>query len=131
MESIPFSSATEDYMSDINGMIRMENNALVIEYQTLSISDYFSGKKSDLNDVSIPLEEVAEISLKKNFFQSIVMLRTHKMKSTQKLPQPNNGEVKFYIKKKYRDNALQLIAEVNLRLSEIRLKSLDNNPDEY
>ncbi|MEO1652570.1 MAG: hypothetical protein AAFU64_03405 [Bacteroidota bacterium] len=129
--SIPFSGYNEDYTYELSGLLRLEDKRMVIELQTKDLMRSLTGAKAKIKEMPIPLLDIANIELKKNIFQTSIRLRMHRIKTLEDFPGGSKqGEIKLQIKKRYRDEALNLIAQAKLRISEIQLDMTENEGPE-
>ncbi len=121
--SLPFK--TEDAYSglaSVQGMIRFEPKQLVLEYQ---VKDNIVGMlKSGTKELRIPFENLNELTYKVNWFISRLKLHVNSMRILGEFPVGKDGIITLRINRKQRQTAREIVSQVNLRLSELRLEML-------
>lgn len=125
METIPF-TITNVYegFAEVEGLARLEDDGLVLEFQT---KDGIVGLiKSKVNEVRIPLEEIAGVEFQKKMFKASVLLRVRSMSLMSAIPGSRQGEVKLRIPRKHRDAAEELVSELELQRSQQTLRRMDD-----
>lgn len=128
MRSLPF------YMDDLNGgfmilegILRVEKQKLYLEFQK---TDAILGTyKSDVREKEIDLSEIAMMEFKKGFFSSKLIIHAKRAITFQDFPGNQLTERVLKVKKKHRDIAASISSNVNLELSERKLKELDGDSE--
>jgi len=128
MRSLPF------YMDDLNGgfmklegILRVEKQKLYLEFQkTDAILETY---KSDVREKEIDLSEIAMMEFKKGFFSSKLIIHAKRAITFQDFPGNQLTERVLKVKKKHRDIAASISSNVNLELSERKLKELDGDSE--
>src|SRR5690554_2967552 len=126
MRSLPFSiEELNGGFMKVEGILRVEEYNLVFEFQKKDavIEIYQSEVKTE----SIPLTELAMLEYKKSWFSDKLILHSRRASSFKDLPGKDLTERILKIKKKNRNIAANITSTLNLQLSEIRLKELDEN----
>jgi len=126
MRSLPFSiEELNGGFMKVEGILRVEEYNLVFEFQKKDavIEIYQSEVKTE----SIPLTELAMLEYKKGWFSDKLILHSRRASSFKDLPGKDLTERILKIKKKNRNIAANITSTLNLQLSEIRLKELDEN----
>lgn len=123
MRSLPFviSDLHGGFMK-VEGILRVEEAQLVFEFQKKD--DVFEVFQSALKSEAIPLNEIAMTEYKKGWFSDKLILHGRRASSFRDLPGKDLIERVLKVKKKYRNLALAISSNMNLKLSEIRLKEL-------
>lgn len=123
MRSLPFviSDLHGGFMK-VEGILRVEEAQLVFEFQKKD--DVFEVFQSALKSEAIPLSEIAMTEYRKGLFSDKLILHGRRASSFRELPGKDLIERVLKIKKKYRNLALSISSNMNLKLSEIRLKEL-------
>jgi hypothetical protein len=119
--SIPFDIPGE--LTESNGILTLVDEELRMEFQT---KDGFIGLvKSDVKRAVIPLSEILDIRFKKSWFGSgKILLQVGNMHLLEKVPGHTSGSVQLKIKKEFRDNAMNLVAEITYTAAEKSLKAI-------
>ncbi|MDR9417006.1 MAG: hypothetical protein RI564_12045 [Gracilimonas sp.] len=108
----------------IEGILRVEENLLVFEYQKKDA--VFEAYQSDLQTIKISLSEIDMLELKKGWFSTKLILHGKRAKSLEDLPGNELTVRVLKVKRKNRDIAASIASNLNLRLSEEKLKELDD-----
>jgi serine/threonine protein kinase len=101
--SVPVSVELYGGVGAARGLIRLEANALSLEY----VTDY-GLYKSRLKEATIPLSEIGSISLKRGR----LTLTAHRFNVLAAVPGSSPGHVELSVAKKHRDAAEQFVAAV-------------------
>lgn len=108
------------------GLIFLQKDKLCIEVQ---VKDAFFGAiKSGVKEYRIPLVEIIDIAYKRNMFLSRLNLRVSSLKWLDAFPGAKDSEIKLKIKRKDKELVLHLVSHIKLRISELRLEELDDDP---
>lgn len=124
MFSIPF-SLPDAYggMADADGILGFDGNTLRLEFQ---VKDAIFGiVKSGVKEIELDVSEVASIQFKRKVFRGQILLRSHSVNAVSEIPGQKGGELKITVKKRYCDDAEELISNLRLAVTEARLKALD------
>ncbi len=116
LNSIPFrTTLRKASLISLSGSFRLEKQTLIYE---------FNDHKEKFE---IALEGIAEIQVKKEFFQTILALRPQKPSLLEDFRgRVHRGTSKVIIPKQYKAEAESLVAHVNLLRLEIQMKDLEN-----
>lgn len=128
MRSLPF------YCDDLNGGLMMlegilsvENGKLSLEFQKKdAVLDIY---KSDLMNIEVDLSEISMIEYKKGFFSSKFIIHSKKAATFQNFPGSKLTERVLKVKKKHREIAASISSNINLELSERKLRELDGDTE--
>ena len=119
---------TEVYhgFAEVEGMLRIEDQQVVIEYQT---KDSVLGViKSETKSLPIPYSQISEVVFKTNMFRTFLRLQLKSLELLNKFPGSKAGGIKLNLKRKDKEKAIYLQSFIRLRVSEVRLKGLDEGP---
>ena len=107
----------------LEGILSVKGHKLFIEFQK---KDAIMGAyKSDLATVEIPFTEIDMMEFKKGFFTSKLIIHGKNARALTELPGDELTSRTLKVKKKNRDIAASISSKVNLKLSEMKLKELD------
>ena len=124
MEAVPFSNnSVYEGLGKVNGLIRLEDDVLVLEYQTKD--GVFGVLKSRVRETRLGLKDVASIEFDRGRVTSNLRLRVLSIALLSDLPCCESGEARLKIARRDRDAAGGLVSRVQLRLSELRLEAAD------
>jgi hypothetical protein len=123
MESLPFKIEVYDGLAETEGMARIDGDALLLEFRT---RDAILGVvRSDLQEIVIPLSDLASAEYKKGFFGAKLILRGRKLKVLDPVPGSKAGEVGLGIARKYRETAEEFALALAIRITEHGIRRLD------
>jgi hypothetical protein len=113
--------------AEAKGVMHFEQNDLILEFQT---KDTVLGLiKSDVKEERIALEDLHSVGFNKKFFKGELIIKARKMHVLGKIPGSEQGEITLIIARKDRDAAAQFAVEMELIISEYKLKKLDEEAD--
>ncbi len=125
MRSLPF------YDDDLNGgfmmvegILRVDGEELNFEFQKKDA--VFEAYKSDLKEITIPMKELEMAEFKKGLFSSKLILHAKRAAVFKEFPGSELSTRKLKIKRKYRNLAANISSHINLKLSEMKLKELED-----
>jgi hypothetical protein len=129
VKPIPF------YISDLNsgfgrasGIVRTDGPSLVIEFKKEDALDDVAGARpGSVREVRIPFDDLHAIQLKTGLFTTNLEITTRTLKAAAGLPGSNGSEITLKVKRKNRKGAEHAVSRIQLRLSEFRLKQLDDD----
>lgn len=108
----------------LEGILSVKGAKLFIEFQK---KDALMGAyKSDLQTIEIPFSEIDMMEFKKGFFSSRLIIYGKNARALSELPGDDLTTRKLKIKKKNRDIAASISSKVNLELSEMKLREMDD-----
>ncbi|MDC0325358.1 hypothetical protein OAM01_01210 [bacterium] len=119
--SIPFEIPGD--FTNSSGILSLVDQALNMEFQT---KDGFVGiVKSEVKKTIIPLTEIMDIRFKKSWFGGgKILLQVGKMELFKDVPGHEAGMIRLKVKKQFRDNAMNLVAEITYVAAENSLASI-------
>ncbi|XWN36254.1 MAG: hypothetical protein ROO71_09860 [Balneola sp.] len=107
----------------VEGILSVKSQKLFIEFQK---KDAVMGAyKSDLATVEIPFSEIDMMEYKKGFFSSKLIIHGKNARALTELPGDELTSRTLKVKKKNKEVAANISSKVNLELSEMKLKELD------
>jgi hypothetical protein len=107
----------------IEGILSVKEHNLFIEFQK---KDAIMGAyKSDLSTIEIPFSEIDMMEYKKGFFTSKLIIHGKNARALTDLPGDELTSRTLKVKKKHREIAANISSKINLELSEMKLKELD------
>ena len=116
-------------LGKVKGLIQVEKDQLNINFQ--SEDNVLGLVKSRPQYIDISFKDIESVQLKSNLISTRCILRVYNLAAIDAFPKPTGnvpaGELRLSLKRADRERAEQLISFINLRLSEIRLDSLDND----
>lgn len=123
--SLPFkNNDTYEGLAVTEGCLKINDNSLVFEFFT---KDSMIGLlKSEVKQVVVGFEDIAEISFKKSIFGSKLKLRLNNFMLAQKLPAQDAGEVKLRIARNNREIAASFVSKVQLAMSDYHYKTSES-----
>jgi len=125
MRSLPFviENLNGGFMK-IEGILRVENEKLVFEFQKKDA--VVEAYQSELRTVEIPVSELDMLEFKKGWFSGKLILFGKTARSFGDLPGKDLTERVLKVKRKDRELAANISSNLNLKLSEQKLKELDD-----
>ncbi|MEX0608408.1 MAG: hypothetical protein WD016_03760 [Balneolaceae bacterium] len=126
MKSLPFS--IEDLhggFMKVEGILRVEDENLVFEYQKKDA--VLEAYQSELKTQTIDLHEIDILEHKKGWFSDKLILHGKRGSSFKELPGKDLTERVLKVKKKHRNHAANLTSNLNLLLSEKKLRDMENS----
>ena len=94
-----------------------------MEFQTKD--GFFGLVKSDVKKTTIPLTEILDIRFKKAWFTGgKILLQVGKMDLLKNVPGHESGQIRLHVKKEFKENAMNLVAEITYVAAENSLKSM-------
>ncbi|SMO92934.1 hypothetical protein SAMN06265219_11638 [Gracilimonas mengyeensis] len=125
MRSLPFSiqNLNGGFMK-LEGILRVEGEELVFEYKKKDA--VVEAYQSDLRTERVPLKELDMLEFKKGWFSGKLILHGKSARSFGDLPGEDLTERVLKVKCKHRNIAADISSNLNLQLSEQKLKELDD-----
>lgn len=126
MRSIPF-KISDVFMdlAEVEGMLSLEGDNLIIEYQT---KDGILGiLKTQLKELRISVGDLDSIEYRKKVLKGLVDIRGKKMSVFANFPGSQHGNIRLKINKDHRDAAEQFVEDVSLRISEYKVRHIDDD----
>ena len=123
LPSVPFwSYDADDEDFTIHGLLRFEENVLHVEYQ---IKDSEDRLLKDIHTLTIRLTDLDAVRFSRNIFWATLTLRVRSLSLLKEVPGTRRGELKLRFSRKYRSEAHALATQLQLRMSERKLKRID------
>ncbi|MAO65555.1 MAG: hypothetical protein CL666_11200 [Balneola sp.] len=125
MRSLPFTieNLNGGFMK-LEGILRVEENTLVFEYQKKDA--VVEAYQSELRTEKITISELDMLEYKKGWFSGKLILHGKTAKSFGDLPGKDLTERVLKVRRKNRDVAASISSNLNLKLSEEKLRELDD-----
>jgi len=115
--------------AEAKGIMRLERDHLILEFQT---QDTVLGLlKSNIKQESIALDDLHSVIFKKKFFKGELIIKAKRMHALGNIPGSEQGEIKLIIARKDKEAAAQFAVEMELMISEHKLKKLDEEADDF
>lgn len=105
---------------EIDALLSYRDGALVLEYRTLSMSM----GKSPVQSVRIALQDLREITMKKQLLRWMIIVRPTEMSIIEGIPGAEHHALHMKVDRKFHEEGERLVSFVGLELSEFRLNSL-------
>ena len=126
MRALPFydNELNGGFMT-MDGILRIEKGEIHIEYQKKDA--IVELVKSNVKSISIDLNDIDLIEYKKNLFGARLIFHAKRATVFEDFPGSDLLVRTLKVKRKHRDIAANLASNVNLYLSELKLKELDGD----
>ena len=92
------------------GLVRVEDDYLLMEYRIYDI--LFWNKKSEIEEVKIPLAELIGVQLERKFWMSKLVLKARSLKTFDNVPGESNGSLHLTFFPRARISARNLAKEI-------------------
>jgi hypothetical protein len=122
--TVPFEiTGVSHGLKEVEGLIKLTDQGFKLEYQ---VKDSFVGMmKSDQKVTVIPYGNLEEITFKKGWFSSKIILEGTSMDAFNDLPGSEPGSRTLKIKGKHKEEAEQLISRAQMEFSEYKLNQME------
>ena len=97
------------FFSESDGMLRVEDDNLVIEHQTKDA--FFGAFKTDVRVATVPLDQIAWVKFKRGLFGAQLSIQARAMKAVEGIPASKQGRLRLKFPRDLKDEAARL-AEV-------------------
>ena len=111
-------------LAELNGLIRLDKETLVLEYNLKD--DVLGMFNSELKVLKIPLHAIEDARVKKKWFSARFELYLNRLPKTDKTLSVDGNSLRFIIKKGDLEVAASLRSTLMLRVSEERLRRIDD-----
>ena len=122
LPSVPFWSYYDEEDHTIHGLARLDADVLNVEFQMMDDEDKLQEK---IHYMTIRLADLDAVRFSRNVFSATLTLRVRSLSLLQAIPATRQGEWKLRFHRKYRDEAHTLAAQLRLRMSERKIKQID------
>ncbi|GAB1537534.1 hypothetical protein NUACC21_01790 [Scytonema sp. NUACC21] len=121
--SLPFSMMNVyQGFAEANGIAKASEAGLLLEFQ---IKDGLVGVlKSDIKEVTIPIQEIFSVELQVIWFITRLIIRTKSMVTVSDVPGNKAGQITLWIAPKHRQVARELVTTLKLSMAEKELDGL-------
>lgn len=110
------------------GLLKADNKYIIIELQE---QDALVGAyKSGVTTYKIDWKDIESIELDKSLFSSSLVVSAKSMEAVADIPGSKQGQCIFKISRKDKKEAEKTTSILNLHLSEIRLKEMDDTDED-
>jgi hypothetical protein len=124
--AVPFSiKNVYEGFAELDGLLRIDQENLILEYQTKDA--IFGVVKSAVKNIYIKYSDILSMEFKKGFFSSKITITTSSFIADKMFPKAHGNELELVIKKKHKEQAMQLVSIVNLGNAESRLFEAENS----
>lgn len=115
MQSIPFYLAAYEGLANVQGVIRLEKEALHLEYQTKD--GLFGFLKTDVKQLELHLAELNDVEYTSNIFRTLLIIKPISIQKISEVPGNKNGELRLKIARKDKNAARNLASDLSLNIS--------------
>ncbi len=98
----------DEFLTETVGLVRVERDALVIEFQSKNAILSGLGVKPEVESVTVPLEMISSVKFKRGFFSAEIAVQAGDMRSFADIPTHLQGSLRFRFKRGLRTDAEQL-----------------------
>ncbi len=105
---------------EIDGLLAYRDRSLILEYRTMNTSL----GKNPARVVRLRLEDLAEISIRKQFFKMTMVIRPREMSLLEGVPGAQNHTLELKLERKYHEDGERLVSLVALELSQLNLERI-------
>ncbi len=115
----------EDFCS-ADGLLRLEDHVLVLEYR---VRDIIGNPEGPTRELALPLVEVEALEWRRGplggLFRSHVILRVRHLRVLEGLPGGEEGRLRFRVRRADREEAREFASQARLALSGLWLRELE------
>jgi hypothetical protein len=104
-----FHEDDDAFFRESEGVVRVEGDQLVIEYQTKDA--FFGTFKSDVKVAAVPVAAISWVKFKRRMFSAQLSIQARAMKAVENIPASKQGRLRLKFARDLRDDAERL-AEV-------------------
>ena len=122
LPSVPFWTYYDDDENTLHGLARLEADVLSLEYQYMNDEDIL---QEEIHHMTIRLADLDAVRFSRNVFWARLTLRVRSLSLLKAMPGARQGELKLRFRRKYRDEAQALASQLQLRMSERKIKQID------
>jgi hypothetical protein len=112
--------------SEATGLARMSHAGLTLEYQVRLLGFF----RFAIREITVPFEEIAAITLKKNLLYTRIILQTRSLRTLSAMPGSKTGQLVLRVARRDRETAALLVSALRLHLSELAVNRLTNHQAE-
>ncbi len=124
MDSLSFKiSDAYEGLAETEGIARLEGTTLILEFRTRDV--VIGVLKSEMRELSIPIEDLASATYEKGLFGAKVRLRSRRLQAFDDIPGAKGGEVRLAVARALREEAEQFALAVQLRITQQGIRRLD------
>ena len=120
--SISFSfPETYGGLAEADGIARFDGRNLIVQFEIRDI--VFGVVTSGVQEIILPVEEIATVHFKRGWFGGRISIRSHRV--VEEIPQQRGGEFTLIVKRKHRDEGEEFVSALKLGVSEAMLRRLE------
>ena len=122
LPSVPFWAYDHEEEIYAHGLARIEATALTLEFQ---LTDSEEKLQKEIHHTTIQLADLDGVRFSRNIFWAKLTLRVRRLGLLKEIPGARRGECKLRFSRKYRGEAHALATQLQLWMSERKLKQID------
>jgi len=125
IEPIPFKIPSIDLLGlkEADGLLKLDDQHILME---LKEKDTILGVyESEVREYALAFSDIYSITITKKIFRVNMTIQANSMKLVEGIPGMTQGKLMINIPKKHYQIAKKLHSIVNLEISELRLRSMD------
>ena len=103
-------------LAQATGLLQMQDDTLLLEFETKD--SVFGALKSGVREVRVPFSEIASVRLERQFWNSRLILRGHRLKCFESVPGHEGGQIKLTLNKNSRAAGERIARELADRIAE-------------
>lgn len=107
----------------VKGLFHVRESEIVLEFDERDgLTQIF---KSDLKEVVLSYSDLDSLKIEKKLFRTRIVILGNSMKALKDVPGADQGKVSLKVKRKDRNLAEEAVSRAAIRLSEQKLRDLD------
>jgi hypothetical protein len=110
--SLPFKIQSYGGLAHARGILRLEENALHVEY----IQDWLDLFPTGVREANIPLSSIADVRLKRHMFNATLQLTCDSVKALEAMPGKHTDRVRLPVCRQDRESAEEFVAMLRARI---------------
>ena len=122
LPSVPFWTYNDELEICAYGLARLDAGVLSLEFQ---LTDSEEKLKKEIHHVTIRLADLDGVRFSRHIFGAKLVFRVNRLGLLDEIPGTRQGECRLRFKRKYRDEAQALASQLQLKMSERKLKQID------
>lgn len=120
--SVPFWTYYDDDGNTLHGLARLDADVLSLEFQFKDDEGYLL---DEIHHATIRLADLDAVRFSRNVFWAKLTLRVRSLSLLKAMRGARQGMLKLRFSRKYRDEAQALATQLQLRMSERKIKQMD------
>ena len=122
LPSVPFWAYYDEDDNTLHGLARLETDVLTLEFQRMDTEEKLQG---EIHHMTIRLADLDAVRFSRTVFSATLTLRVRSLSLLKEIPGARQGELKLRFYRKYRHEAHAWAARLQLRMSERKIKLID------